>query len=77
MTCRIGATCHFPTAKVFQPASRSTSETRAARRLMRPRPLGQPESMLDSMRIPTAWWLRPVSRQARDGEQSVVVWKLL
>ena len=26
--------------------------------------------------IPTAWWLRPVSTQARVGEQSAVVWKL-
>ena len=27
--------------------------------------------------IPLAWWLRPVSRQARVGEHSAVVWKLL
>jgi hypothetical protein len=26
--------------------------------------------------IPLAWWLRPVSRQARVGEHSAVVWKL-
>ena len=73
----MGATCHLPTAKLFQPAAPSTSDSRAARRLMRPRPLGHPESTLESMRIPTAWWLRPVSRQAREGEHSVVVWKLL
>jgi hypothetical protein len=25
--------------------------------------------------IPFEWWFRPVSRQARVGEQSAVVWK--
>ena len=25
--------------------------------------------------MPTEWWLRPVIRQARVGEQSAVVWK--
>jgi hypothetical protein len=29
------------------------------------------------MPIPTRWWLRPVSRQARVGEQMAVVWKLV
>ena len=27
--------------------------------------------------IPTEWWLRPVSRACRVGEQSAVVWKRL
>ena len=27
--------------------------------------------------MPLAWWLRPVSKQARVGEHSAVVWKLL
>ncbi len=27
--------------------------------------------------MPTRWWLRPVSRQARVGEQTAVVWKLV
>ena len=27
--------------------------------------------------MPTEWWLRPVRRQARVGEQRAVVWKLL
>ena len=29
------------------------------------------------MPIPTRWWLRPVSRQARVGEHTAVVWKLV
>ena len=27
--------------------------------------------------MPTAWWLRPVRRLAREGEHSAEVWKLL
>jgi len=27
--------------------------------------------------IPERWWLRPVSRQARVGEHSAVVWKFV
>ena len=27
--------------------------------------------------MPTAWWLRPVSSEARVGEQSAVTWKLV
>ena len=42
---------------------------------MAPRMLGKPVSKLEIARMPTAWWLRPVSRQARVGEQSAVVWK--
>ena len=34
-------------------------------------------SQLDTTPMPTEWWLRPVSRQARLGEHSAVVWKLL
>lgn len=26
--------------------------------------------------MPTVWWLRPVRREARVGEQSAVTWKL-
>ena len=29
------------------------------------------------MPMPTRWWLRPVSRQARVGEHTAVVWKLV
>jgi hypothetical protein len=42
---------------------------------MPPRMCGKPVFQLDTARIPTAWWLRPVNRQARVGEQSAVVWK--
>ena len=36
---------------------------------------GKPVSMFETARIRAAWWLRPVSRQARVAEQSAVVWK--
>src|SRR5271156_3863496 len=36
---------------------------------------GNPVSKLEIARMPTAWWLRPVSRQARLGEHRAVVWK--
>ena len=37
----------------------------------------KPSSKLDNARIPTEWWLRPVSRQARVGEHRAVVWKFV
>src|SRR5665213_471323 len=38
--------------------------------------LGNPELQLEMPRMPTEWWLRPVRRAARVGEQSGVTWKL-
>ncbi len=75
--CSSGATCHLPTAIVLNPASASISATVAAAWVIRPRPLGKPLSKLDSMRMPTLWWLRPVSTLARVGEHSGEVWKLV
>ena len=31
---------------------------------------------LEIVRMPTAWWLRPVNSEARVGEHSGVTWKL-
>jgi hypothetical protein len=39
--------------------------------------VGKPVSKFDRVRMPTAWWLRPVSSAARDGEHSGVTWKLV
>ena len=73
----MGARCHLPTAKVEYPAPRSISARVAARLLMRPVQPGKPVSQLLTTAMPTEWWLRPVSRHARVGEQMEVVWKLL
>ena len=43
--------------------------------VMCPRMWGYPLSKLEMARMPTAWWLRPVSREARVGEHSGVTWK--
>jgi hypothetical protein len=37
---------------------------------------GEAGRELDDAAIPLAWWFRPVSRHARVGEHSAVVWKL-
>ena len=60
-------------AHVAKPSSRRISANVPADRAIRPRILGKPVSKLDRARIPTEWWLRPVRRQARVGEQSAVV----
>ncbi|MEZ5739820.1 MAG: hypothetical protein R3E68_10425 [Burkholderiaceae bacterium] len=44
---------------------------------MTPRQFEKPVSTLLRNRMPTEWWLRPVSRQARVGEHSAVVWKFV
>jgi hypothetical protein len=44
---------------------------------MPPRMCGKPVLQFDTPRMPTVWWLRPVSKHARVGEHSAVVWKLL
>jgi len=49
--------------------------TVAALGVMPPRMCGKPVFQFDTARIPTLWWLRPVSRHARDGEHNAVVWK--
>ena len=38
---------------------------------------GKPDVMFDTARMPTVWWLRPVSSAARVGEHSGVTWKLV
>jgi hypothetical protein len=38
---------------------------------------GKPVLQFETPRMPTAWGLRPVSRAARDGEHSAVVWKFV
>ncbi len=45
--------------------------------LTRPRMCGKPVLKLEIARIPTVWWLRPVSSAARVGEHRGVTWKLL
>ena len=70
----MGARCHLPTAKVESPRAFSSCAIVAARSLIAPRPLGKARAQFETERMPTVWWLRPVSRQAREGEQSVVVW---
>lgn len=42
-----------------------------------PRMFGNPVLKLASDRIPTSWWLRPVSRAALVGEHSGVTWKFV
>ena len=42
---------------------------------MRPRMCGKPVLKLEIARMPTVWWLRPVSSAARVGEHSGVTWK--
>ena len=37
----------------------------------------KPVFQLLTPRMPTLWWLRPLSRQARVGEHNAVVWKLV
>ncbi len=49
----------------------------AASSAMWPRMCGKPVRKFDSARMPTSWWLRPVSSAARVGEQSGVTWKLV
>ena len=67
----------MPTAHVAKPSSLSISAMVPAERAILPRMLGNPVSKLETARMPTAWWLRPVRRQARVGEHSAVVWKLV
>ena len=38
---------------------------------------GNPVFQLLTLRIPTSWWLRPVSSDARVGEQRGVTWKFV
>ena len=64
----------MPTAKVAMPRSFRSCATVAARLDMAPLPLGYARAQFETERMPTVWWLRPVRRQAREGEQSVVVW---
>jgi hypothetical protein len=40
-----------------------------------PRMFGYPVLKFDTARMPTEWWLRPVRRAARVGEQTGVTWK--
>ena len=49
----------------------------AAWLVMWPRMCGKPVLKLDTERIPTVWWLRPVSSAARVGEHSGVTWKFV
>ena len=38
---------------------------------------GKPVLKFEMQRIPTLWWLRPVSSAARVGEHSGVTWKFV
>ena len=38
---------------------------------------GKPVFQLLTPRMPTSWWLRPVSSDARVGEHSGVTWKFV
>ena len=38
---------------------------------------GYPLSKFEIARMPTVWWLRPVSSAARVGEHSGVTWKFV
>ena len=44
---------------------------------MLPRMCGNPVEKLEMPRMPTAWWFRPVRRDARVGEHSGVTWKFV
>ena len=44
---------------------------------MCPRICGKPVLKFATERIPTVWWLRPVSSAARVGEHSGVTWKFV
>jgi len=37
---------------------------------------GKPVAPSVMQAMPLEWWLRPVRKQAREGEHSAVVWKL-
>src|SRR5712691_1236519 len=57
--------------------SRRMRGNATAERGMVPLYPGNPMGMSARKPMPTAWWFRPVSRQARVGEQSDVTWKRL
>ena len=61
----------------MKPSSRSTSATVAAWFEMWPVMFGKPVLKFEMQRIPTLWWLRPVSSAARVGEHSGVTWKFV
>ena len=59
---------------MFHPRSASTSEISAVSSGMRPLMPGNPSVNSSTMAIPTVVALRPVSKDARVGEHSAVVW---
>ena len=67
----------MPTAYVFQPRSPSTSASVPHSNGMWPFWFGKPADASVMHAIPLVVWLRPVSRHARVGEQSAVVWKFV
>ena len=62
---------------VAKPRGCSISARVAALRGIAPRMFGKPVSKSATLRIPTEWWLRPVSRLARVGEHTGVTWKFV
>ena len=72
-----GTSWHFPNWAVLYPLSRIVSASGAAvsgRTELYP---GADVAISVMPPMPTAWWLRPVRRAWRVGEQSAVVWKRL
>ena len=72
-----GLRCHLPTAKVLYPASRRMAGRKAWSGPAMPWYPGNPIDSSTSAPTPTAWWLRPLRRQARVGEHSGVAWKFV
>jgi len=71
-----GVRCHFPTASVAYPTPRRISERNPFSLGIVELYPGNPAANSTTRAIPLEWWLRPVSRHARVGEHSAVVWKL-
>ncbi len=65
----------MPTQYVLYPCSASTSETKPFSNGMRVEIPGKPDENSAIVAMPLLVALRPVSRDARVGEQRAVVWK--
>src|SRR5439155_1653503 len=65
-----GARCHLPTARVLYPPSRRMRGSVPALFGIAQEYPGKVIGMSARNPMPTAWWLRPVMRQARVGERA-------